>query len=281
MPFDVFFLILGAALVHATWNALVKADGDRLALIKVMSITQLLLSLALLPFIQLPAPESWPYLVANPLLTTAYTLLLERAYRKGDLSLVYPLARGVAPLIVAGVSLGFLGENLTPINQLAVLLIALGITSLALTRGSSGLRDKRSIGLALATGAFIATYTIVDGLGARVAGTATGYVVCITICSSVLIIASTHWLRRNADLHISTRTRNTGIASGLLSYGSSWIVIWALTVAPIAMVSALRETGMVFAVVIGVLFLNERLSLSRLAATATTLVGAALLKFSR
>ena len=119
MGFDVFVIVLGAAFVHATWNALVKADGDRLALIQVLSLTQLLLSLVLVPFVPLPAPESWPYVLANPLLTTGYTLLLERAYRSGELSLVYPLARGIAPLLVAAISIGVLGERLSALSQVA------------------------------------------------------------------------------------------------------------------------------------------------------------------
>jgi len=281
MPTDIFAMILGAALVHATWNALVKADGDRLALIKVMAATQLLLSLALLPLVPLPAIESWPYILANPMLTTGYMLLLERAYRSGDLSLVYPLARGVAPLAVAGISIGILGEHLGFASQIAILLIGLGITSLAPTHGAAGMRDVRSVSLALITGGFIATYTVVDGLGARAAGTANGYMAWISLLSSALTVGCTHWLRRSSRAPISRRSRNAGIAAALLSYGSSWTVIWALTLAPIALVSALRETGIVFAVVIGVVFLNERLSLARLGSIAATLIGTALLKLSR
>jgi drug/metabolite transporter (DMT)-like permease len=277
----VFAMVLGAALIHATWNALMKSDGDRLALVEIMAATQFLLSLALLPLVPVPAPASWPYIIANPALTTAYTLLLERAYRSGDLSLVYPLARGTAPLIVAGISIGLLGEQLSAVSQVLVLLIALGVTSLALTRGANGLRDRRSIALSLAAAAFIATYTVVDGLGARAAGTANGYMVWITLLSSPLIVISARLLRRGRRAPIGRRSRNAGMTAAVLSYGASWLFIWALTLAPIALVSALRETGMVFAVLIGVVFLNERLNLARLASLAATLVGTALLKLSR
>jgi drug/metabolite transporter (DMT)-like permease len=281
MPLEVFAMVLVAALVHATWNALMKADGDRLALLQAMATTQLVLSLALLPFVPVPAVESWPCLAANPLLTTAYTLLLERAYRSGDLSLVYPLARGIAPLAVATISLLLLGEHLSQVSQAAVLLIGLGITSLALTRGAAGLRDWRPILLALTTGAFIASYTAVDGVGARLAGSAGGYMVWITLLSSPLIVVCTHLLRRSRRTPTGRTSYWNGIAAAILSYGASWVVIWAFTVAPIALVSALRETGIVFAVVIGVVFLNERLSLARLGSIAATLVGTALLKLSR
>ena len=281
MPLEVFLPILGAALVHAIWNALVKTDGDRLALMKVMSVTQLLLSLGLLPFVVPPAVASWPYLAASPVLATGYVLFLSYAYRTGDLSHVYPLARGIAPLIVATVSVGFLGERLAPASQLAVLLIATGITSLVLTRGMAGLRDPRPTLFALATGGFIAAYTLVDGVGARASGTATGYMVWISLLSSLLILASIHWLQRGQRRPAGMRTRRAGIAVGLMSYGSSWLVIWAMTQAPLALVSALRETGVVFAVLIGVVVLKERLNLARLASIATTLCGTALLKFSR
>ena len=281
MSLGVFLMVLGAALVHATWNALVKADGDRLTLIGVMAATQFIISVALLPFVPVPMGAAWPFVLANTVLTTGYTLLLERSYRHGDLSLVYPLARGISPLIVATVTVVFLGERLTWSSQLAVLIIGLAVTSLALTRGASGLRDLRLVGLALTTGSFIGAYTIVDGIGARAAGSASGYMVWISLLSSTVITGWAGVMRRQAIAPVSRRTLGAGIASALLSYGSSWMVIVALTLAPIPMVSALRETGIVFAVVIGVVFLHERLSLARLALIAATLVGTTILKLSR
>ncbi|HTR86422.1 MAG TPA: DMT family transporter [Reyranella sp.] len=281
MSLTVFLMVLGAALVHATWNALVKADGDRWSLIGVMAGTQFVLSAALLPFFPIPAAVAWPYIAANTVLTTGYTLLLVRAYRHGDLSLVYPLARGISPLIVAGVMVFFMGERLTWTAQIGVLTVGLAVTSLALTRGASGLRDLPSVAIALATGCFIATYTIVDGLGARAAQSASGYMIWITILSSAVIVAFVLFRRRRSVAPIGQRTRRAGIASALLSYASSWIVIVALTLAPVPMVSALRETGIVFAVLIGVVFLHERLSLARFASILATLAGATLLKVSR
>lgn len=281
MPTEVFLLVLCAALVHAIWNAMVKTDDDRLGLMKVMSVTQLALSIGLLPFVAVPAKESWVCLAASPILTTGYVLFLSYAYRAGDLSHVYPLARGIAPLIVAVVSIGVLGERLGPVSQLAVLLIATGITSLVLTRGAAGLRDPRPTLFALATGGFIASYTLVDGIGARASGTAGGYMVWISLLSALSILASIHWLQRSRRQPLGARTRRAGIIVGVMSYGATWLVIWAMTQAPIALVSALRETGVVFAVIIGVVVLKERLNLARLVSIATTLAGTALLRFSR
>jgi drug/metabolite transporter (DMT)-like permease len=281
MPTDVFLMVLGAALVHATWNALVKTDRDRLALIRVMSVTQLVLSLCLVPFVAVPAAESWPYLAASTVLCTGYMLFLNRAYQVADLSLVYPLARGAAPFIVAVVSVGLLGEQLGQTGILAILLIGLGITSLILARGAAGLRDWRAIVLALVTGAFIGSYTIVDGLGARAAGSAHGYMIWLSLITALVIVGSVGWLQRGRRSALSPRSRFAGIAAGIMSYGSAWVVIWALSLAPLAMVSALRETGIVFAVIIGVMFLKERVNPARLASIALTLVGTTLLKLSR
>jgi drug/metabolite transporter (DMT)-like permease len=281
MSLEVFLMILGAALLHATWNAVVKSDGDRLALIKVLCITQLVLSVCLAPFVAVPAPESWPYLVASPVLAVGYFVLLSRAYHVGDLSLVYPLARGVAPLIVAVISVSVLGEHLNRASQIAILFIGLGITSLALTRGAAGLRDPRPALLALGTGGLIAGYTILDGLGVRAAGSVHGFMVWVQIITTVLTIACVHWLQHGRRAPITRRSRNAGVATGVISYISSWLILWAYTLAPLAMVSALRETGIVFAVIIGVVFLKERLNLARLASIATTLIGTTILKVAR
>jgi drug/metabolite transporter (DMT)-like permease len=281
MPIEAFFMVLGAAFVHATWNALVKADGDRLSLIELMSGTQILVSLCLIPFVSVPAADSWPFLLVSSGLNTGYMFMLNRAYQSGDLSLVYPVARGLAPVVVAIVSTVALGEGLSYANQMAVLLIALGITSLALSGKPRRLSDLRPLLLAVATAVFIGAYTIVDGLGARVAGSAHAYVVWLSLVTSIVIVACTRWLRRGRQEPISRRTRNAGIAAGIMSYGAAWVVIWALTLAPFALVSALRETGVVFAVLIGVVVLKERLNLARLASIGTTLIGTTVLKLGR
>ncbi len=281
MSTEVFSIVLFAAIMHAVWNAFVKADGDRLTVIKTMSLAQMALSVALLPFVSIPAFEAWPFLAASAVVNVGYMLFLAQAYRAGDLSHVYPLARGVAPLIVAGVSVAFLGERLNPASQVAVLLIGVGITSLSLTRGADGLRDRRMVAFAVGTGCFIAAYTLLDGLGARAAGSAHGYVVWLSLAASLLIVATVHWMQRNARTVVTRRTRFVGIGAGLASYLGAWMIIWAMTVAPIPLVSALRETSIVFAVIIGLVFFNERLNLARLMSVVATLLGAVILKVSR
>ena len=138
------------------------------------------------------------------------------------------------------------------------------------------------VGFALGTGGFIAAYTLLDGVGARASGSAHGYTAWISLIScSLITLAITGLQRRNATLPVTRRTRIAGITSGLASYASTWTIIWAMTLVPVPLVSALRETSVIFAVVIGVVFLEERLNLARLASIAATLIGTAILKFSR
>lgn len=159
MSTTVFLMILGAALVHASWNALVKADGDRIALLKTMFLTQFACSICLIPFVPFPARGSWPYLCAGAVLGTGYMLFLNWAYRVGDLSHVYPFARGTAPLIVAIIAVAFLGEQMGHMGEVAVVLIAVGIASLAMTRGAAGFREPRPVLLSLIASGFVAGYT--------------------------------------------------------------------------------------------------------------------------
>jgi drug/metabolite transporter (DMT)-like permease len=207
-------------------------------------------------------------------------LFLNWAYRIGDLSHVYPFARGIAPLIVAVVSVALLGE-ISHTGQIAVVLIALGIASLALTRGIAGFREPRPVLLSVIAGGFVGAYTITDALGARSAGNPNGYMVWVTLLYAVLVAGSFWMLQGGKRTQDAERRYSTGVVAGLMSYGSSWLVIWALTLASMALVSALRETSIVFAVIIGVVFLRERLSLTRLASILTTLIGTTVLKLSR
>ncbi|HJU16016.1 MAG TPA: EamA family transporter [Stellaceae bacterium] len=282
MSLAVFLMVLGAALMHAIWNAAIKSDNDRLGLVKVMFLTQFAVSVCLLPFVAVPARESWPYLGASAALGMVYMLFLNWAYQVGDLSHVYPFARGIAPLIVAIVSVFLLGEQISHLGQVAIVLIALGIASLALTRGGAGLREPRLVLLSLIAGGFVGAFTITDALGSRSAGSPNGFIVWMTLLYALLVAGSCYRLQHRKDTRAAEEKWSPiGVVAGLMSYACSWLVIWALTLAPMALVSALRETSVAFAVVIGVVFLRERLNLARLVSIATTLIGTTVLKLSR
>ena len=281
MTAGVFAMVLGAALLHAVWNALVKVNADRLALVALMQTSQIAVALLVVPFVAFPTPESWPYILASTVLNTAYFVFLINAYRYGDLSHVYPIARGSAPLIVAVLSVAVVGETLNGQAALSVVLIALGIMSLTLTRGADGFREPKAMLYAVGTGVFIAGYTVVDGLGARLADSAHSYTFWVHLLNGIPITLLALYLRRGQVSESLRTSWKLGLLAGIVSLLAYWIVIWAMTQAPLALVSAVRETGMVFAVLIGVFFLKERLDLARLASTGMTLIGAVMLKLSK
>ena len=281
MTSAVFVMVLSAALLHAVWNALLKVQGDRLVVLAMITVSGGVASLFVLPFVAFPVPAAWPYLAFSLVVHNGYYLFLIMAYRYGDLSHVYPIARGSAPLLVAVVSVVFLSEVLTRQAFLAVVVIGLGVMSLALTRGASGFKEPRAVLFALGTGGFIAAYTILDGLGARLAGSPHGYTFWFLAIDTVPLALITLCVRRGEALRQVRRSWKVGLLGGMVMLVATWLVIWALTLAPLALVSALRETSIVFAVLFGVVFLKERLDLIRLAATATTLVGAVMLKTSK
>ena len=268
-------VVLLAALLHAGWNAVVKGGGDRFALMVILWGVAGAVSLAILPFLAPPAPASWPYIAASVLLHIGYALFLAFAYDHGDFSQVYPIARGSAPLIVTVVSIGFLGAQLAPLAVIAVLLIICGIVSLA--RGKDAIQ-LRPLAYALGTGLFIAAYTLVDGTGARLAGSAHGYTAWMFALFGITFVAL---FGGKKAMTIRTSPRRfwlAGIGGGLMSLAAYWVVIWAMTVGPIAMVAALRETSVLFAAVIGAVVFGERLGRRRIIAAAIVLFGVVLLR---
>lgn len=277
----VFLVVLLAAVLHAAWNALVKNAGDKYVSMTAIVLGHAPLAVLALPLVPLPDPRSWPYVIASVAFHIAYQLFLLFSYRIGDLTHVYPIARGAAPLIVAGVSVMALGVHLTSIEMLAVLTIAIGIISLAFVRGSDGIRNPRAAGMALATGCCIAGYSLVYGLGARQAGTALGFWVWLTIINVIIFPIIMTRMKPGVIGRVAREGRSLMIFGGGASFLAYALVVWAFTEAPIPLVTALRETSIIFALLIGVVFLNERVNLAKVASTAMTLFGAVLLRFSR
>jgi len=281
MTTSVFAMVALAALLHAAWNALMKVNADRLIMVATMVASQAVIGLMVVPFVAFPPPEAWPFIAASTVLHTAYFVFLILAYRYGDLSHVYPIARGVSPLIVALISVVFIGEYLSMEATISVVLVAFGIMSLTLTRGAEGFREPKAIFFALGTGVFIAGYTLADGLGARTTVSAHSYVFWLNVFDGLPLLVIAYFMRRGRIREQVRLCWKAGVLSGVVSLVAYWIVIWAMTLAPMAMVSAVRETSMIFAVLIGVFFLKERLNLVRLVSVAITLFGVVLLKASK
>ena len=280
-----FAAVLAAALMHAGWNAVVKVGLDRFSSVLLLALVQSGLALALLPFFPLPARASWPWLAVSAMLHTGYKLFLIRAYQHGDLGQVYPLARGTAPLIVALVGAALLDETLTPARMLAVAAIGSGVVLMSTEKASGGPERptaaprKAPLAWALGTAAFTAAYTLVDGVGARLSGTASGFTLWMFVGDGLGMLACALAARGPRALPRLLPAWPSGLAAGALSLGSYWIAIWAFTRAPVALVAALRETSVLFAMLIAVFVLGERAGARRWAAAALVACGVALIRW--
>ena len=281
MSLIVFLAIIGAALLHASWNAMVKGSSDKLTSMAAVVFGHAPFALLALLFVPLPAMASLPYLFAGIGLHFGYQMFLLNSYKIGDLTQVYPIARGSAPLMVAGFSIAVLGVTLNFSELLAIALIGIGIISLTLVRRADGQRNAKAALMALITGGFIASYSLVDGLGAREAGTSLGFYAWLAL-GNVLLMALFIAARTPETFKaVFTSGRKVFLIGGSASFVAYALVTWAFTQAPIAVVTALRETSIIFALLIGVFFLKERLDLSKLLSTMVTLIGAALLRYAR
>lgn len=273
-------MVLAAAVLHALWNAVVKIRGDRLVVMAMITGTSGMCCLLVLPFLPLPAPESWPYAGLSLVLHNAYYLCLVASYRHGDLSHVYPIARGIAPLAVTGISVLILGEHLPREGLLAIALISAGLVGLATARGQAPAAKWKPVAAALATGLCVAFYTVTDGLGLRAAGNPHSYTFWLFFLDGFPLVLLVAMLKRGEAVRVVRANWRPGLFAGFISLLAIWMVMWALAVAPIAYVSALRETSVVFAVLIGVVFLKDRLDPRRALAVLCTLAGTIVLRLN-
>lgn len=280
MTLTAFFIVLFAAALHASWNALVKSTGDKVVSMTAITIGHAPLALLAMPFVPMPAPESWPYLALSVLVHTGYQLSLMQAYRLGDFTQVYPIARGSGPAIVTLVSIFALGVELTAVQITCVALIVAGIFCLSLLRQSNGVRNPKAVGVALLTGCFIACYSLLDGIGARAAQTAFGYIAWMTVINAAVFAMIIGFVRPAALKAVFTEGQRTLWLGGSASVLAYVLVVWAMTQAPIALVTALRETSTVFALFIGVIFLKESITPAKIVATMLTLSGVLLLRIA-
>ncbi len=279
MTLHVFLIVICAAALHASWNALVKSTGDKVVSMTAITLGHAPLALVVIPFVPFPAQESWWLLAASVIVHTCYQLSLMSAYRLGDFTQVYPIARGSGPALVTLFSIFVLGVSFVSWQLAAIGLIVAGIFCLALLKQSDGLRNPKAVGAALLTGCFIAGYSLLDGLGARAAGTALGYVAWMTAINAAVFAILIGTFNRPAFKKVFTEGKTTLVVGGTASVAAYGFVVWAMTQAPIALVTALRETSTIFALFIGVLFLKERLTIGKVVATVLTLCGVLLLRF--
>jgi drug/metabolite transporter (DMT)-like permease len=279
MDSTVFLAVLAAAAFHAGWNAILKLRLEPLLAMSLIAAASGLVAVPLLPFVDIPHPDSWVYLFASLVIHFVYYIALAEAYRTGDLGQVYPIARGAAPLLTAIGATFWLGEHLGLIGWAGIMVLAGGIILLSF-RGERNMRafDRRAVGFALLTAVSIAAYTLADGIGARLAGGALPYIVWMFVLDGLMMLSFGLARFPGAMIAEGVRSWATALGGGALSCAAYAIAIWAMTKAPIALVAALRETSVLFAALLGIIWLREPLIATRIAAALLVVAGMLLVR---
>ena len=280
MSTGVVLAVLLGALLHATWNALVKSSGDKQLDLALVHLLGGIAALPLLAWVGLPPVSAMPFIGLSLLIHIAYYVTLNGAYQHGELGSTYPIMRGSAPLLVALGSTLLLGERLSSTAWLGIGAVTVGVLMVGLARPAETLHHGRAIAYALANAVVIAGYTLVDGHGVRLSAdagaTAASYVVLLFVLDGIpyptLVFLQRSRAARQAMLAYARRRWPLATLGGLASLGSYWIALWAMTRAPVAAVSALRETSVLFATALSVIVLKERFGLQR-AGGAVVIVG--------
>jgi len=279
MENTVFLAVLFAAACHAGWNALIKVGLDPLSTTTLISIGSGVVALVIVPFVGGPAWAAWPWLVTSIAVHLVYFAALIESYRTGDLGQVYPIARGSAPLMTATATTIFVGEKLSIIGWTGILALVVGVLLLS-ARGGRDLAeiDRRAVGFALFTALTICAYSVIDGIGARLAGNPNGYSLWLFIGIAVVMVPYALYRDGPDVLPAMQRFWRRGFVGGALQLLSYGIAIWAMTVAPIAVVATLRETSVLFGAVIAVVVLKEPLRLVRIIAACLIVAGLILIR---
>jgi drug/metabolite transporter (DMT)-like permease len=274
LTLPVFLAVLTAAALHAGWNALIKIRLDPFLAMTLICFACGVIALPALPFTGFPKAAAWPWIIASVVIHLGYYLFLAEAYRRADMGQIYPIARGAAPLMTAVVSLLVVHDPLSAGNGAGILLLGAGVLLISL-RGHRHLvaPSKVAVSCALLTAVTICAYTIVDGIGARAAGDPNAYAAALfAIDAYPMLIICLFW-KGLKGVRPALGFLVPGFAGGAMSLAAYWIAIWAMTVAPIALIAAIRETSVLFGGLIAVVFLKEPMTRVRAASGALILGG--------
>jgi drug/metabolite transporter (DMT)-like permease len=274
----VFTAVILASFFHATWNGMVKKHSNKVTALSAVILGHVPISIIAIIFLPMPSFKSLPYIIASAFIHQGYNWFLLKSYNLGDLTKVYPIARGFGPIIATIISIFFLGLVISKASVISISLVCVGIITIGLF-GYKVINNLKIVKYSLITGFFIGLYSIIDGYGARVSLSAISYMSWGFILSSILFPIL---LKINKYDNIFKNIINDGKAifwiGGSISYLVYGVVIWGFTKAPIPMVSALRESSIVFAIFIGFFFLNEKINLAKLISITLIFVGVVGLK---
>lgn len=268
----VFVAVLIAALLHACWNAIIKFGDDKLQGMVLLSVAHGLIGLMLIAIFPIPSKESWWLLAGSVLFHLMYKTFLTFAYMRGDLSRVYPIARGTAPMIVLVISLIALSDLMLASQIFGIVLVGLGITLMAWGVFAHG-EERALVPYALLAAVGTAGYSLFDGLGARVSGSVSGYIGWLFFLDAFLFTVGGVAIKGHAVLPKSVKIWMLGLIAGVCSVAAYWIAVWAMTLAPIALVTALREVSVLFAILIGVLFFKDKAMVGKIFAGLVIVAG--------
>ncbi len=277
MTLGIFLAVLGAAFLHALWNALIKLGTSKVGGMVILSIVEVPIGLAVVIFAPPIDPAAIPWVIAAGCTHFAYKFFLTYAYDRGDLSRVYPIARGAAPMVVALVGGVFLADAVSAQEYLAISVLAGGILLMARGVFASG-EDRRLLPFALGSALATATYTLIDGMGARVSGAPVAYVAWVFVADGTFFALGMVALRGWDVIPRNWQAWRMGTFASAASYGAYAVSIWAMTFAPIAVVAALRETSILFAVLIGWLVFGEKMSGEKAVAALVIVAGVMLMR---
>ncbi|MGB0798577.1 MAG: EamA family transporter [Planktomarina sp.] len=278
MTILVFLAVLFAALLHASWNALVKTGQNKQTGMLLLTLGHAVVGICLVPFLAFPTGQVWIWLLASGVIHMFYQLFLGFAYEKGDLSRVYPIARGAAPMIVLVVSLVFGIDDVGAGDLLGIIVLGIGILLMSHGVFKSG-EDRKLIPLALGSAVATAGYSLVDGMGARVMGDPFAYVSWLLIFSAAFYTPAILVLRGRSVFPTSWAQIKMGIIAGIASFAAYAIVVWAMTEAPIALVTALRESSILFAMLLGWFFFKDKMGPAKILAGLVIVIGVVLTRF--
>jgi drug/metabolite transporter (DMT)-like permease len=277
LTWPVTLLVLGAGMLHATWNAVAKQIEDKLVAFGLIGVGCTVVAAIALPLTGLPRSAAIPYALGSAVLHVGYELALMRSYRLGNFGHTYPVARGTAPLLVAGGAWVFAGEHLSGLQLAGVATLAGGLVAVVLAGGRLRAADLPATFAALLTGAAIAGYTLVDGLGVRQAHGSLGYTALLFVLQGPVLPIIALACRRGDPAWRSPRLVGAGLGAGVISFAAYGIVIWAQTRGPLALVSALRETSVISAAVIATVVFHEPFGRRRIPPAVAVVAGIVLL----
>jgi drug/metabolite transporter (DMT)-like permease len=280
LDLTVFAAVMAAALMHASWNVLVKVNLDTFLAVFLLQAVLGLFGLGLMLVYGLPPANAWLYALASGVVHTFYLNFLARAYAAGDFALTYPIARGSAPLFTLIGSLMFTGDTISGLELLALFVVIAGLIVLAFGKRRAGHGQGKAMAYALATAATISGYTLLDGLGARASGAPTQYAGLAFFLFGLFITLNAIQQRGFAVFKLVAPQWKAGLGGGTVSAVAYWVVIWCMSQAPIAMVAALRETSVLFGLILSAVILKERLTPLRIAGGLLIVAGAVMLRLA-